>query len=311
MEQHSDCRHNESQTNLASMSMSFSAEQVQKYRHTLAACLNSNEFKAVELINEFKKVPKLAQLFAMDSRVIENYTIEEHTLMVLNQFHRYLSAAELPEAFPKSAFRLMLALHDIGKPLPESKDEQHKATLEVIDSLRQLLPINDDQLKIAKIIIGSDKIGSYVKTFVRNAPMEDRFVIQQLADQRELGIDDLQEFVSKAETKFELESATSKADKLVSELAIDAQKAGLALDTYFSLLLTYYQSDTAAYTYDAHIPGGKRAYPGLELLYDLNPEFSVTEQRPCLTTGESGFIKFSPVVANALSLVQQKVQDKI
>lgn len=80
------------------------------------------------VISRLSEDQVLARLFAADAGVWEGYTIREHTLMVLGIFERFqLSQVSKSE---KLFFRLLLALHDIGKPLAIEQTGEKKRQAE-------------------------------------------------------------------------------------------------------------------------------------------------------------------------------------
>ncbi len=93
------------------------------------------------------------------------YTLEDHTLRVLRQFEKYFADKPLPHGISKPLFRLLLVLHDIGKPLTEGEEstiKQHEYTPQVIDALRPVLPFKQQDIDLIIGLIQGDCIGSYL-----------------------------------------------------------------------------------------------------------------------------------------------------
>ena len=135
--------------------------------NTIAEALNAPDFEPKKLIEALKKVLSLGPLYSMSVGVWEGYTLEEHTLLVMSQFEKYFSATQLPGKGDKQIFRILLALHDIGKPQAVAdgrKDEQHARTLEIINEIKEELPLSPEQLNVVMSLVDGDPIGLFIRT---------------------------------------------------------------------------------------------------------------------------------------------------
>ncbi len=97
--------------------------------------------------------------------VSERYDLRTHTLMVLRQFEKYFSR-ELPQGIDKNFFRLVLALHDIGKPKAVKEGDktlQHKYNGEIIADFLEKTGYSEQEIKLAAEIVSADPIGKLVK----------------------------------------------------------------------------------------------------------------------------------------------------
>jgi hypothetical protein len=96
--------------------------------------------------------------------ISENYTLRRHTGMVLEQFEKYFQNFST-SLFGKDQFRLILALHDIGKPaammFENNKVLQHKYTSEMMDSILNQLGFKRKEINLAVAVMGQDIIGKY------------------------------------------------------------------------------------------------------------------------------------------------------
>ncbi|MGV8086433.1 MAG: hypothetical protein ACP5N1_02260 [Candidatus Woesearchaeota archaeon] len=105
--------------------------------------------------------------FSKDSGVYEGYTLKEHILFVLNQFSKYdfYDNILFPEGADKDSFRLMLVLHDIGKPFAISskghKDYQEEYNKIFVKDILTKLDIKNPALYSE--IISEDILGKYLK----------------------------------------------------------------------------------------------------------------------------------------------------
>lgn len=131
-------------------------------RNDLDNILN-NDYQPQKLINLFKK--NFQTEYDADAGTWEGYSIEEHTLMVLNQFEKYFSQKLLPNNIDKNFFRVLLTLHDIGKPkaiMKGNKDLQHQYSTQIITNVLTQLQFNQDQIKLAQALISTDALGIYI-----------------------------------------------------------------------------------------------------------------------------------------------------
>ncbi|MFZ5391665.1 MAG: hypothetical protein ACOZAR_00520 [Patescibacteria group bacterium] len=127
-----------------------------------------------------------AQIMDKDVGTWEKYTLREHTELVLKQFDYYYSNKNLPLNIDKNLFRIILALHDIGKPIAvaqRSKNLQHKYTVKILEDYLPKIGFDEKQIKIAKAILKSDPVGEVAKNSRYN---EQAVVVQNLA--KEVGI---------------------------------------------------------------------------------------------------------------------------
>lgn len=116
----------------------------------------------------------------------EGYSLKQHTLMVLNQFEKYFAHKKLPVDFDTNLFRVILTLHDIGKPEAirnEGKHNQHKYTLRIVEPVLNGLGFDKRDINIALSLIGGDPVGKYVKF---GGLEENAIKLKEMADKTEL-----------------------------------------------------------------------------------------------------------------------------
>lgn len=143
--------------------------------------------------------------------VWEGYDLKKHTLMVMGQFEKYFDNQELPLGVDKNTFRLILALHDIGKPEAIAMGEkhlQHEYTPKYIQLLFKRLGIDEQHTKLALVLTSGDPIGPYLMN--KKNYLETKNVIAEMAN-----------------------------------------KANLQIDEFFELLCIYYKVDAGSYTKNA------------------------------------------------------------
>lgn len=105
--------------------------------------------------------PLLYRIYSKSVGVWEGYDLRNHTLMVLMEYLKHFSLRNLPEQIEKEPFLLILALHDVGKPIAVEKGDrnlQHYYTCKLIEQLNEDLPYNLENLIS---LIDGDPIGRY------------------------------------------------------------------------------------------------------------------------------------------------------
>lgn len=108
----------------------------------------------------------LGGIYDADAGVWEKYTIGQHTFMVMRQFERYFANLELPGSLDPNLFRLILALHDVGKPeaiARGDKNKQHVYTVRMVEEFFDALDFSDEHKDLAIALIQEDAIGKYIK----------------------------------------------------------------------------------------------------------------------------------------------------
>lgn len=152
------------------------------------------------------KAPNLGELYNLKVR---HYTIKEHTLNVYNQFETYFSNWFME--IDIELFRLILLLHDVGKPIASksgNQSSQHLYTLNIISEHREILGISDENIVLINSLLSDDLLGLYMQN------------------------------------KITLERAYERILNL-------SRISKLEFSAFFYLLSVYYQCDVASYTVDA------------------------------------------------------------
>jgi|GEM_PF-224490 hypothetical protein len=108
-----------------------------------------------------KKAPELLMFYKARVR---HYTVETHTINVLNQFERYFSSHF--DEMNIEDFRLLLLLHDIGKSVAYkkgNKENQYIETISIISENKKRLNISDYTFSLFKTILENDSLGMYMQ----------------------------------------------------------------------------------------------------------------------------------------------------
>jgi hypothetical protein len=168
--------------------------------------LKNEKLTPMEIVSSLKSIPLLTPFYETKVR---HYTLEDHTMLVIGQFDRYFKNTNT--VIPKNLFRLLLALHDIGKPkafLEGNIHNQYKDTIEIVSQIRPQLPYNKESIDLCLSIVNGDPIGSL----------------------------------------FQDKISTQKSAALISQMRT---VSNLEAAPFFKILTIYYQCDAASYTQDA------------------------------------------------------------
>lgn len=153
-------------------------------RNSLDQILAREPIRSQEVLDFFKS--KYADIYAHDAGVWEGYTIEEHTLMVMNQYDRYFLDATLSLGVSPGLFKVILALHDIGKPKAikaGDKRLQHEYTQAMVEQILRELGYSQHDIAITTALVSGDPIGMAVKGY---PPEISAQFIAELAKEKEL-----------------------------------------------------------------------------------------------------------------------------
>ncbi len=124
----------------------------------------NNDMDATVLIEIFKMHPELNDWYNTSLGGPDNLTLEEHTLSVIKNHHKYFENSQ--KIFSDdNIFLIFLALHDIGKPKAISmgkRHDQHKYSLEIIRKIESLLSVSSQSIEMMKTLIDEDPIGKYL-----------------------------------------------------------------------------------------------------------------------------------------------------
>lgn len=175
--------------------------------------LNEPIYDCTNTIAVLKQIPEFCHAYSLLNSKKRSYTLEEHTIMVCRMFETLFLPDYAISEFELSSFRLLLCLHDIGKPfsiLDNNKAKQSEYTIRLIEKKRDFLPFSEKDYAIATALISDDPLGFYIRG------------------------------------KIELIETVSRIQAMV-------KKSELRIDTLFCLLTIYYQVDSGAYTRQFYI----------------------------------------------------------
>jgi hypothetical protein len=166
--------------------------------------------------------------------VWEDYTLGQHTLMVLGQFEKYFAGQSFHGCITHSHFRLFLAIHDMGKPEAVANGEKHNQSRYNLERFDRVYPgfpfIDGPEREVFRSLLTDDPVGRYLKHVMRR-------------------------HVPRTEA---LDTCVDSIRKM------HGQQQALPLKAYTDLLLTYFRCDAGSYTVDA---GGLQS---LDHLFDFS-----------------------------------------
>lgn len=186
---------------------------MQDIKMKLFSVLNAEPYNPQIMIDSLKYFDNIKRAYSLLNSKKRSYNLEEHTLMVCNMFEKYFQRIAYPKEFGIRPFRLLLCLHDIGKPeslLENKKIMQHSYTINMIKDISDLLPLNEEEYMIAVALISDDPLGLYIRG------------------------------------KIELNDAIIRIKQMVEKSQIDKME-------FMKLLFIYYQVDSTAYTKEGYI----------------------------------------------------------
>lgn len=104
----------------------------------------------------------LGPAFERSAGVGQGYTLAEHTLMVLCIFEYYFAWRPMPAQIDRDLFRVILLLHDIGKPAAiarEGKGAQHRYNREIALRVLSALGFCKAETGLADALVSHDPLG--------------------------------------------------------------------------------------------------------------------------------------------------------
>lgn len=274
----------------------------------LSNALKQEPLDSKLIIDTLSQIPALALLFDQDSRVSEQYSIGQHTSMVLSRLDQILDCSKLAIPLTESEVRLAALLHDIGKPLPDQKHDQHEFTLQVINDFRDVLPVDNHSFAIICSLIDNDPFGEHIgQARLKSPTKSEKSAVAELSLKRPITVEDLAEYNSLVVLKnVTLDPQIARqAEKIAADFRRRAEALNVPVKELFNLHVAFFQADTSAYTYGAVDYNGQRGFPSLEYLYVLRPEFNVdTDTILFQKNTESGILEFSPSIAYMIKQIE-------
>ncbi len=158
----------ERETNSDAQTATLLAELPKIDEKQLLEALSETPFDVEKVFELLKSSQALADFFKGDVGVWEKYTLEEHTRMVMRQYEKYFAGRWESHLITEKGFRMMLVLHDIGKPLAvkETGDtsRQHEYTLRIFPDIIKKSQLSDEEIEILTLLVNHDIMGKYFRS---------------------------------------------------------------------------------------------------------------------------------------------------
>ena len=202
----------------------------------LDTAVATDELSPREFIDVLSEDPELEARFSANSGVSEGYTLREHTEAVLGQFEKNFARSYSSKVLPRSAFRKMLALHDIGKAqgveATGSTAAQHAYTLNVLHDKAASVGLSETEAHVVGALLEHDYLGEFIK-------------------------------------------GTSSLESTAAIIQEIAENIGATPKVVVDLLETYYICDASSYTDDASYSnnsgtGQVRTIPSINFVFDFS-----------------------------------------
>jgi len=146
----------------------FRKEETQKElsfsRTDLDGVFAKPDYQSADLLNLLKK--DFRQNYESPVGVWEGYSLEQHTGLVLGQFEKYYGDKELPGGPDENWFRLLLAVHDLGKPTAVKQHklyQEHEDTIREVETVFYQLGFSKKEWLVAKALIDSEALSRLFK----------------------------------------------------------------------------------------------------------------------------------------------------
>ena len=121
----------------------------------------STDLSGDKLLKRLLEHPLLQEIYRMSIGGRDNLSLFEHTQSVMRSYEIHFSGLPVAAIEPNQ-FRLLIALHDLGKPKAMddgAPETQHSLTLELISSVWSDLSAPDDWRAKIVTVINGDPIG--------------------------------------------------------------------------------------------------------------------------------------------------------
>lgn len=219
-----------------------------------------------EIVDFFKKDPHYGKYYSFDSGVWQNYTLEEHTLMMMRQFDRYFARDFGSPLLSIGQFRVMLALHDLGKPKAvelwgkeDGRKRQGEVTEELIPEALKHLDFDEKTKALITAVPTRDLMGALLKKHTN----------------------------PEKQAKAIKEGRVIKPDEAARRVTEIGEEIGVNPKDLFELYYTYFLSDASSYTHDAD----SEMPPPPEPKYEDLDHLFIFERKP---GEENGFMRLIP-----------------
>ncbi|EKD41437.1 MAG: hypothetical protein ACD_73C00721G0002 [uncultured bacterium] len=264
---------------------SLETNNVPSFACLLPSFLAGDNFEPRVLVDFLKIVPGLSYLWPMLASPANKLTLEQHTLRVLHQFETYFTNEPLPQGMTRAIMRLILAVHDLGKPIAVAErnlTKEHTETSLLIQRTFRQLDIDPKVAQLATTLV-SFVFGHFIRG-VRLIKRMDLAIKKEKSElitdfekliQREYELTDqdssrvISDIRSNGASPFFVDYLKSKVIKKVRENAASLQ---IAAKDFFDLLVIYHKVDASTYTSHANRLYGNGEEGRLDDLFVIDDE---------------------------------------
>lgn len=228
------------------------------------------DFDPAALRRQLMVNPILRNLYDRISNPVEGYALKKHTKHVQETFEEFFShrfGTELAGGVSKALMRVLLAVHDMGKPdaiANNQKDQEHAYTWRLVEPLLLALGFSTRDRDIARALLCTNAIGPYLmsRRFHINCTPEnrDRYAARI---REEFGLDEIaladifERYESCGCVTFGTNLERHMRQVTLRKIREAAAFAGLEISDYFELMRIYFMSDLGSYITAL---GGKSAF---------------------------------------------------
>jgi hypothetical protein len=147
--------------------------------------LESDYVSSTKIVAALKEHEILNCLYSKPLGGIDNMTLEDHTTKVMEIFEKYFER-KVNLILKDTYFKLLLALHDLGKPkavAERRQEKQHDYTVEIITTISKDFRLACEIMFPIKTLIAGDPIGRHLNK-KHEMPLEDSLrLIRNMANQ--------------------------------------------------------------------------------------------------------------------------------
>lgn len=224
---------------------------------------DSTDYSPEGLLEILKRQKALAPLWSVVVVPNEGFSLERHTLLVLGLFERTFSGRIFPPEFNRGLFRIVLATHDIGKPLVVQagegrKESEHEHTGRLVREILGLMGYGEREIHFALALING-KFGQYVHAVRIGYRTSDamakgdamRMGLYETAVREKLGLTRAEaeecwrDLVERRDGRRLVEYAGRNA---LADLRIQSRRIGLSMSELLGYQEIYYLCDAGSYT---------------------------------------------------------------
>ena len=243
-----------------------------------------------DIVAYLEEIPWLSEHWDQIASPQFQLTLKEHTLRVLNQYNTYFLHEKYRSIIDPRIMRLILSVHDLGKPIAvkeKNTNKEHIETTLLVQRTFVHLGINPIITELACSLI-SFVFGHYI----RGVRLIQR--MKMAIDQGKTAL--IEKFKEVVETDYNLTPDDAKLiignisltgesshflihlkNSLIERIKERAQKLGISTISFFELLTVYHRCDASTYTTKSHVKHGLDIVGKLDDLFVIDDDHLTIE----------------------------------